>query len=81
MSILGKNKILPLSAVSGMNITNPLAFELTTLPYNIPLLVTSSNLEKKLTQLSEIMPEIVAMKSRINKIDLRFEDRIIVQKK
>ena len=81
MSLLKENKILPLGAISEINITDPFNIVLVTSPDGIKIIIGFENFENKLASLSHILPEISKSRNRIKYIDLRNIRGVVVKYK
>lgn len=81
ISLLKRNDTLPLSSISEIHITDPLNYELVTIPDGIVLKLGSNNFEKKIKNLHDASPVLADYKDNIRYIDLRYNDGLVLSRK
>ncbi|MBU2514025.1 FtsQ-type POTRA domain-containing protein [bacterium] len=81
MDLLKTSKILPVSTVSEIDITDPLNIVLITVPYAIPIKMGSSNFRQKLQNLKYALPSLIAENRNIRFIDLRYTSAVVFRRK
>ena len=81
IDILVDCKILPLTAVSEIIVTNPFNIELITIPYGIKIKLGYQDFKRKLNSLYHVLPKIEWQRQNIEYLDLRTIQGVVMKKK
>jgi hypothetical protein len=80
MSLLEKDPVLPLTAVSEIDITDPFNTELVTMPYGIRLKMGFEDFERKLAAIKIALPYFADVVGNIDYLDLRTVRGVVLKK-
>lgn len=81
MNLLKENDTLPLSSISEIHVTDPLNYELVTIPDGIVLKLGSNDFANKIKNLHDAGPVLANYKGNIRYIDLRYNDGLVLSRK
>jgi len=79
IELLKTNKILPLDAVSEINMTDPFNIELITIPQGIKIKLGYENFERKLSKLHYFKPTLKKLNKKIKYLDLRYNQGVVIR--
>jgi len=81
IALLKNDPVLPLAAVSEIDISDPFNLELVTRPDGIRLKWGFQDFERKLAALKVALPHLVSLQGNIDYIDLRYVRGVVLKKK
>lgn len=78
ITLLKQQNLLPLENISEIIITDPLNIELITIKNQVRIQLGKDNFKQKLKNLYYTMPELKQLKKKIQSLDLRYKNKVIV---